>query len=269
MRLSCRTPDCDARLSRRDWLRLSTAGVIGWSLSGWLEVLADSTARHPQRRKSCILLWMNGGPSQMDTFDLKPGHANGGPFQEIQTSVPGIRICEHLPKIAAQAEHMAIVRSMTTKEGDHGRATYLLRTGYLPQGPVQYPTLGSLVAHELGDRQSELPNFVSIAPYRFLSQSAYGPGFLGPQHAPLIVGDTGFNPGLMGQTNYDQALKVQDLQPPREVSPAQAEGRIGLLRDMQRDFLSRHAGISPTSHQTAYERAIRLMRTDAARAFEL
>ena len=94
---------------------------------------------------------MNGGPSQMDTFDLKPGHENGGSFKEIATSVPGIKISEHLPKIAALAEHMAIIRSMSTKEGDHGRATYLLRNGYLPQPPIRYPTLGSLVAKELGD----------------------------------------------------------------------------------------------------------------------
>src|SRR5947209_1804314 len=88
------------RLSRRDWLRLSAAGAVGCSMSGWLETLAADTAAHPQRRRSCILLWMNGGPSQMDTFDLKPGHANGGPFKETDTAVPGIKISEHLPKIA-------------------------------------------------------------------------------------------------------------------------------------------------------------------------
>src|SRR5688572_8407516 len=132
-----------APLSRRDWLRLSTAGVIGFSMSGWLERLAAETARDPQRRRSCILLWMNGGPSQMDTFDLKPGTTNGGPYNEIETSVPGIRISEHLPKLAKQMEHLAIVRSMSTKEADHGRATYLMRTGRPPGGPIQYPVLGS------------------------------------------------------------------------------------------------------------------------------
>ena len=76
-------------LSRRDWLRLTSAGVVGYSLSGWLQALAADAATHPQRRRACILLWMDGGPSQMDTFDLKPGHANGGPFQAIQTAVAG------------------------------------------------------------------------------------------------------------------------------------------------------------------------------------
>ncbi len=92
------------QLTRRDWLKLSAAGIVGYSLSGWLGSLANVAAASPQRKRSCILLWMNGGPSQMDTFDLKPGHANGGSFKEIQTSVPGIRISEHLPKIAKHAD---------------------------------------------------------------------------------------------------------------------------------------------------------------------
>ena len=75
-------------LSRRDWLKLAAAGVVGCSMSGWLGRLAAAAAADPQRKRSCILLWMNGGPSQMDTFDLKPGHANGGPFKEIATVGP-------------------------------------------------------------------------------------------------------------------------------------------------------------------------------------
>ena len=138
--------DTEALLGRRDLLRLSAAGVVGYSLSGWLETLADEATGDPGRRRSCILLWMNGGPSQIDTFDLKPDHANGGPFKEIETSVPGIRISEHLPKVAGCMDDMVLVRSMSTKEGDHGRATFLLRTGYLQTGPVRYPTLGSLVS---------------------------------------------------------------------------------------------------------------------------
>src|ERR1700737_1952057 len=101
------------RISRRDWFRLTTAGVLGASASGWLQALADDAATHPQRKRSCILLWMSGGPSQLDTFDLKPGHANGGPFKAIATNVPGIQISEHFSKIAKYADQMAIVRSMT------------------------------------------------------------------------------------------------------------------------------------------------------------
>src|SRR5208337_2354115 len=131
-----------------------------------------------QRHRSCILLWMGGGPSQMDTFDLKPGTTNGGLFRETATSIPGVRISEHLPRLARQMQDVAIIRSMSTREGDHGRATFKMRTGFLPQGPIQYPTLGSLVSKELGTDQNPLPNFVSIAPYRVFSPGAWSPGFL-------------------------------------------------------------------------------------------
>src|SRR5215470_10116455 len=123
-------------LTRRDLLRYAT-GLASLSASGWLSWLAANAADDPARKRSCILLWMNGGPSHMDTFDLKPGHANGGPFKEIETSVPGIKISEHLPKLARHMDRMVLVRSMSTKEADHGRATYQMRTGHLPGGPIQ------------------------------------------------------------------------------------------------------------------------------------
>ncbi len=256
-------------LSRRDWLRLAAAGVVGSSMSGWFDIVAAQAARDPRRKRSCILLWMAGGPSQMDTFDLKPVHANGGPFKETQTSAPGLKISEHLPKIAQFGDRMAVIRSMSTREGDHGRATFLMRTGYLPTGPIQYPSLGAHVAHELGSDDSALPNAVAIAPYTVLNAAAYGSGFLGPKYAPLIVGDTGSQVQAQGQVDYDQSLKVKDLALPKEVSLAHADARIDLLKDMEKDFLARHPDVSPHSHLTAYDRAIRLMRTDAAKAFNI
>src|SRR5436305_3858445 len=179
------------RLTRRELLKLSAAGVVGYSLSGWLGQLAAATTNNPQRRRSCVLLWMPGGPSQMDTFDLKPGHANGGPFKEIATSVPGLRISEHLPRLAAMAENLAIVRSLSTAEGDHNRGTYLMHTGHKPGGPISFPTMGSTISKALGEGEAELPNFISIAPQTGLSGAAYGPGFLGPRHGPLTVGGNG------------------------------------------------------------------------------
>src|SRR5262249_26014354 len=128
-------------------------------------------------------------PSQMDTFDLKPGHANGGPFREIATSVPGIRISEHLPQLARHMDRLVLVRSMTSKEGDHHLANYYLHAGYLKRDPIQYPTLGALVAKETGAEDADLPAFISIAPRRHLTTGAQAPGFLGPRYAPLIVGD--------------------------------------------------------------------------------
>ena len=255
-------------LSRRELMKLSAAGVVGYSMSGWLEALANQAADNPQRRRSCILLWMNGGPSQMDTFDLKPGHANGGPYREIQTSVPGIRISEHLPKIARNMRDVAIIRSMSSREGDHSRGAFLMHTGYPKQGPIQYPTFGSLISKELGRTDNPLPNFVSIAPYRLLSQAAYAPGFLGPLYAPLLIGDQ--TPGSGNQPNaYERDLRVQDLAPPDGIGGDQLNARINLLQEMRRDFVARHPGVSAQSHQTAYDRAVRLTRTAAATAFNL
>jgi hypothetical protein len=259
-------------LSRRDWLKLSAAGVVSWSMSGWLQTLADDTAANPQRKRSCILLWMNGGPSQMDTFDLKPGHENGGPFKEIDTNVEGIRISEHLPKIAKHMDRMAIIRSMSTKEADHGRATYQMRTGHVPGGPVHYPTIGSLFSKELERPGAELPNFVSIAPYRFFSPAAYGPGFLGPQYAPLVVGEgqQALLP-IPGQqpNNYEDALKVKDIDLPAGVGAERSSARVRLLEEMQKDFLEKRSAISSQSHKSAYERAVTLMRSKATKAFDL
>jgi hypothetical protein len=257
------------RISRRDWLRLASAGVVGFSMSGWLDNLAARAANDPRRKRSCILLWMNGGPSQMDTFDLKPGHANGGPFKQIDTNAPGMKISEHLPKIAKFGDRMAIIRSMSTKEGDHSRATFYMRTGFLPQGPIQYPSIGSHIANELGSDESPLPNSVAIAPYTFFAPGAYGPGFLGPKHAPLIVGDPNLQFQAQNNVDYGAALKVKDLEAPSEVTSAHLDARIDLLRDMEKDFINRHPDVSPHSHLTAYDRAIRLMRTEAAKAFNL
>jgi len=252
------------RLSRRQWLRLSAAGVVAHSLSGWIETLADDAAADPRRRRSCILLWMAGGPSQMDTFDLKPGHANGGPYKAIETATPGLRISEHLPRLARESGDLAIIRSMSTKEGDHGRATFNLRTGYMPQGPIQYPALGSLVAKEFERDDAELPNFVSIAPIRFFNPAAFGPGFLGPQYAPLIVGEQNFGRGFDGNS-----LKVEDLNSPQGIGRDQEDDRLALLDGFEGDFLSRHPGISPLSHRMAYQRAVRMMRSAAVKAFDL
>jgi hypothetical protein len=214
---------------------------------------------------------MPGGPSQMDTFDLKPGHANAGPFKAVDTDVPGIRISEHLPRLAGQMKHLALVRSLTSREGDHPRATYLLRTGRVPQAPIQYPSLGAFLSKELGDDRSELPGFVSIAPYRqFGGEDASGSGFLGPRYAPLVIGERGVN-GLapQGQDGYEQALKVQDLAPPGEVGQEQVRSRVRMLQEVQKEFLQRYPEAASSSHQSAYDRAVRLMRSPAGRAFNL
>jgi hypothetical protein len=257
------------RLSRRDLFRLATAGVASFSTSGWFEALASGTASDPRRRKACILLWMTGGPSQLDTFDPKPGHPNGGQFKPIETAVPGIQISEHLPRLAKQMKDIAIIRSMSTKEGDHSRATFNMRTGYTQTGPIHYPTLGSLVSKELGSDDAELPNFVSIAPVRTFNPAAFSPGFLGPRYAPLIVGEPGAIDTQGGTDARRLSFRVQDLNTPPDVDTGRADARLGLLESFRKDFLAQHPGVTPESHQDAYTRAVRLMRSAASKAFEL
>jgi hypothetical protein len=223
-----------------------------------------------QRKRSCLLLWMPGGPSQLDTFDLKPDHKNGGEFKAIDTAVPGIQISEHLPGVAARMKDLAVIRSMSTKEGDHSRATYLMRTGYLPAGPIAYPTMGSLLSRELGTLDSELPNFVSVAPIRQLSPGAYQAGFLGPGYAPFVVGEGGNAVQQAGQDiDYASQLQVRNLALSEGINQAQADSRLGLLKGFEDRFQASRGDSPIESHRTAYRKAVRMMRSEATAAFNV
>jgi uncharacterized protein (DUF1501 family) len=145
---------------------------------------------------------------------------------------------------------------MRTKEGDHGRATAHLRTGYLPQGSIRFPSLGALVSHELADAQADLPGFVSVMPQGAFAQASVASGFLGPKHAPLVVGASG------------GTLKVEDLDSPA-VSVERSRERLELLHELEAEFLATRPGPGTSSHVHAYDRAERLQRQAAARAFDL
>src|SRR3982750_2381715 len=116
--------------NRREAMQLGAAGVVGFSFSNWLPPPAARASETQQRTKSCILLWMDGGPSHKDTFDLKPDSKGAGEFKPIKTSAPGIEISEHLPKLAEVMKHGVVVRGMSTPEGAHARAKYHGHTGY-------------------------------------------------------------------------------------------------------------------------------------------
>jgi Protein of unknown function (DUF1501) len=256
-------------LHRRRMLQWAGAGLCGYSASGWLPALAEDIAPDPHRKRQCILLWMPGGPSQMDTFDMKPKHANGGEFAEVATSVPGLRISEHLPSLAKQADKLAIVRGVSTKEGDHGRGTYLMRTGHQPRGPVRFPTIGASLSKELGDSSDLALNFVSVSPYRAFNQAAYGPGFLGPKFAPLTVGATDNLPTTPSDMPEYADLRVDDLTRPHNVTQQQFDKRLKLWRHLQDGFLADHRSASPIAHDTVYRRALKLMNSDLSQSFEL
>lgn len=254
-------------ISRRHWLQSAALGVCGLSVSGWLPTFAQAMAADPKRRRHCILLWMAGGPSQTDTFDMKPGHENGGEFKEIATNVPGMRFSEHLPLLSKQADQLAIVRGLSTKEGDHGRGTHLMRTGRAPMGTEKFPAIGAALAKQLTSSEVQLPPYVSIAPYRAFSAEAFGPGFLGPKYAPLFVGET--NAGAPAQTENFAELKVDSLAAPESVTPAQMKKRLEIWQTLENGFLGKHPTNSTRAHQMIYQNSLQMIDSDAAAAFDL
>lgn len=243
--------------SRRDLLRIATASLGGISCSGWLPKLARATeGKRPP--KACILLWMAGGPSQMETLDPKPGHKNGGPTKAIKTSVPGIELSENLPRIAKQMNDVSLIRSMNTREGDHGRATQLMMTGYRPMGgTIEYPVLGSLVAQRLQMANAQLPGFVSIAPFRL---GNLGAGFLGPQYAPLMVS------GVSNDPTTRANLTVENLDP-TGIARSELSERQYLLDVMRRGAPGNV--LAARKHAAVYDQAMRMVETRGEGAFDL
>ena len=237
-------------------------GVGGLSLFGqsWLPNLASAAGVVQSERpfRSCIMLWMSGGPSQMDTLDLKVGHKNGGPSKDIATSVPGIRISENLPKVASMMDEICLIRSMSTKEGDHERATKMVRTGYTPAGPVNYPSLGALMSKELGG-EPDLPSFVSVAPGYFLSSGGSGAGFLGAEYSPLVVQSYAAGEGEL------PTMQVNNL---KQHEPKMNK-RLRLFEDLEAGFQASHRDDIIVSHTTAYRRAVAMMKGRANSVFDL
>lgn len=257
------------QIDRRRWLQSAGMGLLGASMSGWLPALAQQVASDPRRRRHCILLWMGGGPSQTDTFDMKPGHENGGEFKEIKTSVPGVRFSEHLPQLAKHADQLAIIRSLSTKEGDHQRGTYLMRTGRVPVPAEPYPAIGASLAKQLASPEIALPPYVSIGANLGFGRGAFGPGFLGPKYAPLLVGGSGQSGTSAAPDEGYAELKVDALDPPPGVSELQMQHRQRIWKTLQNRFLDRHPGATTRAHQAVYENSLRMIQSDASAAFNL
>src|SRR5688572_10471451 len=174
-------------MSRRHFMShlagASAMAVPALSLTNSLRVHADELKRN---RKSAILLWMSGGPSTMDIWDLKPGAPTGGEFQPISTA-GDMQISEHMPMTAKVMDRLSIVRSMSTSEADHMRGRYYMHTGYKPNPNIEHPSYGAVVAHELEDQRPELeiPSFVAVG------GGSVGPGFLGMSYSPFVVSSSG------------------------------------------------------------------------------
>jgi hypothetical protein len=238
---------------RRQILRAGLTTGLGLVLSSWLERVARaddalaSSAAPNGKAKSVILLWMNGGPSHIDTWDPKQGKV-AGPHKAIKTSVPNVMISEHMPQIAAMAQKLAIVRGMTSKEGNHQRAQYLLRTGYAPNPTVIHPTLAAWVSKRMGEPQSGLPASVS------LGGPSLGGGFFGVQHGPFVVQPPGQLPANVGYG-------------PR-VDASRFEARKQLLAGIDADFAAKTGDAKVDGRRALYAKADRLMHASALKAFD-
>lgn len=252
------------RFTRRELL----AGMAAMGVSVGLRHCLWARALHPtiatSKRKHLVVLWMSGGPSQLDTFDLKVGHTNGGEFQETATNVPGIRFSEHLPKLAKLADQLAIVRSLSTKEGDHSRGTFLIRTGQRPGAPLRYPPIPAALAKELSTGDMMTPDYVSILESSFINPLAYGAGFLGPQHQPLSVG--------LGEAQNESRfaqLRVDNLKPGDDISLDRLHRRRQLWEAVQGAYQAQARGAAPSAHDTMHRRGMALSDSELSEAFDL
>lgn len=237
------------QLRRRDFLRNLALGSVAAGAVSWTDLVRLHADELKRQGMSCILLWMQGGPSQFETFSPKPGHANGGETKAIATSVPGIEISENLPHVAKVMDELCLIRSMTSKEGSHPRATYLMHTGYLPTASVKYPTFGSIVAHQLGDRAAELPNFVRVGQ----SRDGAGGGLLGVDFDPFVINNAG---GL-----------------PENTTPVGGEARyrrrLGLLDKIEGHYANNGGQEEVADHRKLYEKAARMITSAQMKTFDI
>jgi uncharacterized protein DUF1501 len=244
-------------LDRRGFLQVGMGATLAALLArrargdggGHAHAQAKAKAKAKAQAKACILLYMEGGPSQIDTFDPKPGRETGGDFKAIATRVAGIRISEHLPLLARRMPHLALIRSLTAKEGNHQRARHLMHTGYPPQGGVDHPALGSLVAERRGGARHDLPGYVAIG----------GPGedagFLSAELSPFPVASP--------------SKPVRYLAPPPNVDERRHADRLDLWRGFQDRFAADHASGYVAGQRAVGEEAIAMMDGRGAAGFRI
>ncbi|HXD85764.1 MAG TPA: DUF1501 domain-containing protein [Urbifossiella sp.] len=234
-----------SHLSRRAFLK--GAAVIGSGLVvpnwGGLAHARSAAEAAKKSKKRCILLWMNGGASQIDTFDMKPGRPTGGPFRPIPSKVTGLQVCEYLPKMAQIADKLAVIRSMKTQSPDHPDGIYHMHTCYKQSERTPHPELGAVIAKFNGDPGADLPTFVRMGP-----GGNAGAGYLGPAHEPFSLDRNGRLPYFTSPYTKPEA----------------EERRAKLFREMESEFASGHAAEPFESHRTSKERAWRLLRAKGA-----
>jgi Protein of unknown function (DUF1501) len=240
-------------IGRRQFLRtigLGTAGIaaasaLPVSFTEWMSLHAADLRK---REMACILLWMAGGPSQLETFDPKPGTEHGGQTRSISTSIPGVFLAESWEKTAAVMKDIALVRSMTNKEGNHQRATYQLHTGYVPSATLKHPHIGCSLVGEMGESKFDLPHIVSIG------GPTIGAGFLGAALEPFVV------------QNPDRP--PENTQP--KVGADRFRRRLGLLEHLEGAAFEHTGGADRVKdHHALYRQTAKMILSPHMRAFHL
>jgi Protein of unknown function (DUF1501) len=238
-------------VGRRTFLRSLALGAAGAGLLGFKDALTVQAAELRKQGMACILLFLRGGPSQFETFDPKPDHANGGSTKVIDTSLTGVKIAEHWPNVAKLMKDVTLVRSMNNREGEHQRATYQLHTGYAPAGGIKHPTFGSIVASEIGPKGFDLPHFVSVGN----RGTTLGASFLGMKFAPFVIP----NPSQMpANTTLPGAIR-----------DARFDRRIALLEDLEEDFAEAGSRKIVQEHKALIGNASRMVKSQGIKAFDL
>ncbi len=233
-------------MTRRHFMsHLSAAGAFAVPALCLSESLRANSPQLTKQHKSAIMLWMGGGPSTIDMWDLKPNAPTGGPFKPISTT-GDVQICEHLPLMAKQMHHMSIVRSMSTREADHQRGRYFLHTGYVPNPNMTHPSYGSVIAHEMTPDGLEIPPFVSVG------GASEGPGFLGMAYAPFVVDSNG---------------QVRNLR--MDVDERRLAQRMQLLDAMEKNFIGQNRGEVAVEHQKILGKTLSLLTSQQMDAFQV
>lgn len=234
-------------MDRRHFVKHMAAASMTLPMINWLNAAQAAKAKAKGKTHSMILLWMSGGPSTIDIWDLKPGSKNGGEFKPIATTGAG-QICEHLPKLAQQMKHLNIVRSFNSRDGAHERGTYILHTAFPPLPTVVHPAIGAVTASRIGSDDMEIPGHIS------LNGPGVSPGFLGMNFAPFRVDASSQEP-------------IPNLNSP--LGEARFEKRRQLLSTVETGFTKQKRGGLPSDHQTIYDKTFKLMHSSVLDAFKI
>lgn len=222
-------------------------GASAWALPALTltSSLRAQAGRLSKDRKAAILIWLDGGASSLDMWDLKPGAPTSGPFRPIATTGE-MQICEHLPQIAQQMQHLSVVRSMSTREADHTRASYFMHTGFEPNPSVEHPSYGSVAARELDRPALDIPPFVSIG------GNSVGPGFLGMTFAPFVV-------------NYQGRVNNLDV----GVGGQRLSQRVAVLETVESGFMAERRGSAAGAHRDVLKQTLDLVNSEQMQAFRV